>query len=76
MSDQPYTLTIANVTNSFDEFVAVNDLSLAVRAGRIYGLLGPNGAGKTTTIRMIVKITAPDSGKIELFGKWITPELQ
>ncbi len=76
MSEQPYTLTVANVTKSFDEFVAVNDLSLAVRAGRIYGLLGPNGAGKTTTIRMIVNITAPDSGKIELFGKRITPELQ
>lgn len=76
MSDQAYTLTIQNVTKSFDEFKAVNDLSLAVRPGRIYGLLGPNGAGKTTTIRMIVNITAPDSGRIELFGQQITPQLQ
>ena len=73
MSD---TLVLSNVTKSFDEFVAVNDLSLSVGPGRIFGLIGPNGAGKTTTIRMIVNITAPDSGTIELFGQRITPELQ
>jgi ABC-2 type transport system ATP-binding protein len=54
----------------------VNDLSLEVHAGRIFGLIGPNGAGKTTTIRMIVNITAPDTGRISLFGQQITPELQ
>jgi ABC-2 type transport system ATP-binding protein len=70
------TLILSRVTKTFDEFIAVNDLSLSVGPGRIYGLLGPNGAGKTTTIRMIVNITAPDSGTIELFGKAITPELQ
>ncbi|MGH9971619.1 MAG: ABC transporter ATP-binding protein [Pyrinomonadaceae bacterium] len=64
------------MTKTFGEFTAVSDLSLSVRAGRIYGLLGPNGAGKTTTIRMIVNITAPDSGRIELFGRQVTPELQ
>jgi len=42
----------------------------------VFGLLGPNGAGKTTTIRMIVNITAPDSGRIEVFGRQINPELQ
>jgi ABC-2 type transport system ATP-binding protein len=42
----------------------------------VFGLLGPNGAGKTTTIRMIVNITAPDSGSISLFGRKIDPELQ
>jgi ABC-2 type transport system ATP-binding protein len=76
MNDQANTLILSNVTKSFDEFIAVNDLSLSVRAGRIFGLIGPNGAGKTTTIRMIVNITAPDSGTIELFGQKITPELQ
>jgi len=76
MNDQADTLILSNVTKSFDDFTAVNDLSLSVRAGRIFGLLGPNGAGKTTTIRMIVNITAPDSGTIELFGRKITPELQ
>jgi ABC-2 type transport system ATP-binding protein len=76
MSNQAWSVVVAGVTKSFGEFTAVNDLSLKVRAGRIFGLLGPNGAGKTTTIRMIVNITAPDSGRIEIFGRQITPELQ
>src|ERR1700737_2592863 len=67
---------VENVTKTYGEFTAVDRLSLAARAGRIYGLLGPNGAGKTTTIRMIVNITAPDSGRIEIFGRQITPALQ
>jgi ABC-2 type transport system ATP-binding protein len=70
------TLKIQNVTKKFDNFTAVNDLSLRARAGRIFGLLGPNGAGKTTTIRMIVNITAPDSGTIELFGRGMDHSLQ
>lgn len=76
MNNQNSTVVIDRVTKSFGEFTAVSDLSLAVRAGRIYGLLRPNGAGKTTTIRMIVNITAPDSGRIEIFGRPITPEAQ
>jgi ABC-2 type transport system ATP-binding protein len=70
------TLNIEHVTKRFEDFVAVNDLSLKARAGRIFGLLGPNGAGKTTMIRMIVNITAPDSGKILLFGQHMTAALQ
>lgn len=70
------TVVLDHITKSFGEFTAVNDLSLAVHAGRVFGLLGPNGAGKTTTIRMIVNITAPDSGRIELFGQQVTPSLQ
>jgi ABC-2 type transport system ATP-binding protein len=70
------TVIIDRITKSFGEFRAVDELSLEVRAGRIFGLIGPNGAGKTTTIRMIVNITAPDSGRITLFGQQITPELQ
>lgn len=76
MSNSPATVKLEQVTKRFGEFAAVSDLSLAVYPGRVYGLLGPNGAGKTTTIRMIVNITAPDSGTIELFGKQITPALQ
>lgn len=76
MSNHQPTVFIDNITKSFGEFTAVNDLSLAVYPGRIFGLLGPNGAGKTTTIRMIVNITAPDSGRIDIFGQQITPELQ
>ncbi|HEY6119867.1 MAG TPA: ATP-binding cassette domain-containing protein [Pyrinomonadaceae bacterium] len=76
MSTNQITVLLDRVCKSFGDFIAVNDLSLSVRAGRIYGLLGPNGAGKTTTIRMIVNITAPDSGRIDLFGGRITPEIQ
>ncbi|HSE31250.1 MAG TPA: ATP-binding cassette domain-containing protein [Pyrinomonadaceae bacterium] len=76
MSESDVTVRLNEVRKSFGDFTAVTDLSLVVRAGRIFGLLGPNGAGKTTTIRMIVNITAPDSGSIELFGQQITPTLQ
>jgi ABC-2 type transport system ATP-binding protein len=76
MSENNTTLRISNVTKRFDEFVAVDDLSLEVKPGRVFGLLGPNGAGKTTTIRMVVNITAPDSGTIELFGRPIDDQLQ
>ncbi|MGH9916242.1 MAG: ABC transporter ATP-binding protein, partial [Pyrinomonadaceae bacterium] len=69
-------LSVRNVTKTYDEFKAVDNLSLDVRRGRIFGLIGPNGAGKTSTIRMIVNITAPDDGVIELFGKRIDSALQ
>ena len=76
MAANEITVKLDHVRKSFREFTAVKDLSLTVRAGRVFGLLGPNGAGKTTTIRMIVNITAPDSGTIELFGRTIDSELQ
>jgi ABC-2 type transport system ATP-binding protein len=75
MSDAP-TLFIEHVTKKFGDFTAVDDLSLQVHPGRVFGLIGPNGAGKTTTIRMIVNITAPDSGRIELFGQPMSTQLQ
>ena len=70
------TVQLDRISKSFGDFTAVKELSLTVRAGRVFGLLGPNGAGKTTTIRMIVNITAPDTGTIKLFGGTINPELQ
>jgi ABC-2 type transport system ATP-binding protein len=76
MAASETTVKLDRVSKSFGEFTAVRELSLDVRAGRVFGLLGPNGAGKTTTIRMIVNITAPDSGSISLFGRKIDPELQ
>ncbi|HYE16410.1 MAG TPA: ABC transporter ATP-binding protein [Pyrinomonadaceae bacterium] len=77
MSDQQApALRLEGVTKRFDEFTAVSDLSLTALSGRIYGLIGPNGAGKTTTIRMIVGITAPDEGRVELFGRPAGPETQ
>ncbi len=48
---------------------AVNNLTLTVKSGEVYGLLGPNGAGKTTTIRMIMSFIAPTSGWVEIFGQ-------
>jgi ABC-2 type transport system ATP-binding protein len=49
--------------------IAVNNLSLSIEAGQMFGLLGPNGAGKTSSIRMMMGITIPDSGAIRLFGQ-------
>lgn len=69
-------LSLNKVTKRFDDFVAVDDLSLDVQPGKIFGLIGPNGAGKTTTIRMIVGITHPDSGSVELFGRPMNSKLQ
>jgi ABC-2 type transport system ATP-binding protein len=72
----PNAVILSSIRKSYGDFVAVNDLSLEIRQGCIYGLLGPNGAGKTTTIRMIVNITIPDSGEVQLFGHRMTTELQ
>ncbi len=76
MSANRITVKLDRVRKSFGDFTAVKDLSLTIRAGRVFGLLGPNGAGKTTTIRMMVNITAPDSGSVEVFGRRIDSELQ
>ncbi len=76
MSEKDITLRVDGVTKRYGDFTAVEDLSFNVRSGRVFGFLGPNGAGKTTTIRMIVGITAPDEGTIELFGQRMSPDLQ
>jgi ABC-2 type transport system ATP-binding protein len=59
---------LENVCKSFGRVHAVNNLSVEVPAGSVYGFLGPNGAGKTTTLRMIMNIIRPDSGRIEILG--------
>jgi ABC-2 type transport system ATP-binding protein len=61
-------LELREVRKSYGSFVAVDSVSFAVPGGSIFGLLGPNGAGKTSTIRMIMDITAPDSGEVLFFG--------
>ncbi len=76
MSEQNVTLRVESVSKRFGDFTAVEDLSFQVRSGRVFGFLGPNGAGKTTTIRMIVGITAPDEGRIQLFGQNFSYDLQ
>jgi len=64
----PTSVQLSGVTKRFGDFAAVDDLSLEVPAGVVYGVLGPNGAGKTTTLRMVNDILAPDRGAIRLFG--------
>jgi ABC-2 type transport system ATP-binding protein len=64
-----YTIELNKVRKSYDHFVAVDDLSFSIEQGAVFGLLGPNGAGKTSTIRMMIGITVPDSGSIQMFGK-------
>ena len=60
---------LAGVTKAYESKIAVNNLSLSIDAGQMFGLLGPNGAGKTSSIRMMMGITIPDSGPIRLFDK-------
>ncbi len=62
-------IELDNITKSYGNHVAVDDLSLQVPKGSIYGFIGPNGSGKTTTIRMIMNILYPDNGVIRIFGK-------
>ena len=60
---------LAGVSKAYENKIAVHDLSLSIDSGQMFGLLGPNGAGKTSSIRMILGITLPDSGRIDLFEK-------
>jgi len=60
---------IQQVMKTFGQHVAVEDLSLEVPAGTVYGFIGPNGSGKTTTLRMIMRILHPDSGSIRVLGE-------
>jgi len=76
MNNPDVTLRVENVTKRFGDFTAVDGLSFEVGRGRVFGFLGPNGAGKTTTIRMIVGITAPDEGLINMFGEQMALDLQ
>lgn len=69
-------LRLEHVTKRFGKVTAVDDLSLQIPAGSIYGFLGQNGAGKTTTIRMIMSIIYPDSGSIEVLGSSHTESLK
>lgn len=67
-------LLVANsVSKSFGDFKALNNVSISVPKGSIFGLLGPNGAGKTTLIRIINQITMPDEGKVLLDGSALKP---
>ncbi len=68
-----YLLKAENVSKSYGNFTALNNVTIEVPKGCIFGLLGPNGAGKTTLIRIINQITMPDTGKVFLDGEPLQP---
>lgn len=67
-------ITTRGLTKKFKDYVAVSQLNLEVPQGHVYGFLGPNGAGKSTTMRMLLGLTQPTSGSIEVFGKPLTKQ--
>ena len=67
-------LEVNNVVKRYGDFTALNDVSLSIPKGSVFGLLGPNGAGKTSLIRIINQITMPDSGSIILDGEPLAPK--
>lgn len=64
-----YMITTEHLTKKYKNFVSVNDISLHIRKGSIYGFLGPNGAGKSTTMKMLLGLTTPTKGKFSIDGK-------
>jgi ABC-2 type transport system ATP-binding protein len=64
-----HAIEMENVTKAFGAHTAVNELSLSVPVGSVYGFIGPNGSGKTTTLRMIMHIIHADRGRIAVLGK-------
>jgi ABC-2 type transport system ATP-binding protein len=73
MTMSEFSITTTRLTKSFRDVIAVNNLSLNIRRGEIYGFLGLNGAGKTTTIRLLLGMIKPDTGFVSLFGTDIHP---
>jgi ABC-2 type transport system ATP-binding protein len=67
-------LKIENIVKQYENHIALNDVSLTVPQGSVFGLLGPNGAGKTSLIRIVNQITAPDSGVVYFKGEKLKPE--
>src|ERR1700729_229440 len=59
---------LQQVRKAYDTKIAVENLSFKIESGSMFGLLGPNGSGKTSSIRMMIGITVPDSGNVQLFG--------
>ena len=71
-----YVLRTNSITKKFNNFTALNNVSISLEQGKIYGLIGQNGAGKTTLMRMIAGLSYPTSGGIELFGESKPKEVQ
>src|SRR3990170_7331204 len=62
-------ILLKDVSKAFGQTRAVQDMTLSIPRGGLYGFIGPNGAGKTTTIRMIMSILFPDSGELSVLGR-------
>lgn len=71
---QEIAIQIKNLSKHYQHFVAVDDLSLTVNKGEIFGFLGPNGAGKSTTLRMMLSLITPTKGEVIIFGKELSKE--
>ena len=67
LDDPMKIVQLDRIAKSYGAKIAVDDLSLEIEAGTMFGLLGPNGAGKTSTIRMMIGMTLPDTGSVSLF---------
>ena len=64
-----YIITTEKLTKKYKNFISVNNVSLHIRKGSIYGFLGPNGAGQSTTMKMLLGLTAPSKGSFTIDGK-------
>ena len=69
-------IELFHLTKQFDQFTAVDAISLRIETGEFFGLLGPNGAGKTTTIGMLSTLLLPTSGEIRIDGELLTRKRQ
>lgn len=69
-----YVMETSRLTKSFAGKAAVNNVSMHIKKGEIYGFLGPNGAGKTTVMKLAANLIKPESGEVKLFGEPITPD--
>lgn len=68
-----YFIEAQHLVKKFEQHTALNDVSISIPKGQVFGLLGPNGAGKTTFIRIINRITVPDSGRVLFDGRPFEP---
>lgn len=71
-----YVVELNGVTKKFGEFIALDNMSLNIKEGEIYGLLGPNGAGKSTAIKLICGILNPSYGIVKVMGKEVKPKMK
>ena len=76
MNAAPPAIDIRSLRVDYGDFVAVNDLSLSVPAGEVFGLVGPNGAGKTSTFRVLATLMEPTYGEVLLDGIDIADDIE